>query len=69
MIEGVEVFPLARIQDERGMVMHMLRADDPHFQNFGEIFFSVIYPGAIKAWHLHSRMTINYAVVEGDIKL
>jgi len=69
MIEGVQVFPLKRIQDERGMVMHMLRADEPHFEAFGEIYFSVIYPGIIKAWHLHSRMTINYAVVEGNIKL
>jgi dTDP-4-dehydrorhamnose 3,5-epimerase len=69
VIEGVEIFPLSRIQDERGLVMHMLRADDPHFQRFGEIYFSVIYPGAIKAWHLHARMTINYAVVDGNIKL
>lgn len=69
MIDGVEVFPLRRIQDERGMVMHMLRADDKHFSGFGEIYFSVVYPGVIKAWHLHSRMTINYAVVDGNIKL
>ena len=69
MIEGIEVFPLRRIQDERGMVMHMLKASDPHFQKFGEIYFSIIYPGVIKAWHLHSRMTINYAVVMGNIKL
>src|SRR5204862_49041 len=46
-----------------------VNADDPHFQRFGEIYFSVVYPGAIKAWHLHSRMTINYAVVDGNIKL
>jgi len=69
MIDGVEIFPLKRIQDERGMVMHMLRADDPHFESFGEIYFSVIYPGVVKAWHLHARMTINYAVVDGNIKL
>lgn len=69
MIEGVEMFPLKRIQDERGMVMHMLKNSDPHFQRFGEIYFSVIYPGVTKAWHLHSRMTINYAVVAGNIKL
>jgi dTDP-4-dehydrorhamnose 3,5-epimerase len=69
MIEGVEILPLKRIQDERGMVMHMLKATDPHFQQFGEIYFSVIHPGVIKAWHLHSRMTINYAVVCGNIKL
>lgn len=69
MIAGVEIVPLLRIQDERGFVMRMLRADDPHFTTFGEIYFSVIYPGVIKGWHLHSRMTINYAVVEGNIKL
>lgn len=69
MIDGVRILPLRRIQDERGLVMHMLRADDPHFECFGEIYFSVIYPGIIKGWHLHSRMTINYAVVDGDIKL
>lgn len=69
MIEGVAIYPLRRIQDERGMVMHMLRADDPHFEGFGEVYFSVVYPGIIKGWHLHSRMTINYAVVDGNIKL
>lgn len=69
MIDGVKIFPLKRIQDERGMVMHMLRADAPHFEGFGEIYFSVIYPGIIKGWHLHEKMTINYAVVDGTIKL
>src|SRR5881396_2272649 len=69
MIVGVEIFQLKRIQDERGIVMHMLRSDDAHFQRFGEIYFSVIFPGIIKGWHLHSRMVINYAVVEGNIKL
>jgi dTDP-4-dehydrorhamnose 3,5-epimerase len=69
MIAGVEIYPLKRIQDERGVVMHMLKHTDSHFQKFGEIYFSVIYPGVIKAWHLHSIMTINYAVVAGNIKL
>jgi len=68
-IDGVVIHSLRRIPDERGVVMHMLRADDPHFVGFGEIYFSVIFPGVIKAWHLHSRMTINYAVVVGNIKL
>jgi dTDP-4-dehydrorhamnose 3,5-epimerase len=68
-IEGVEIFPLLRFPDERGVVMRMLRADDPHFTGFGEIYFSVIYPGIVKGWHVHSQMTINYAVVDGNIKL
>lgn len=49
--------------------MHMLRRDDPHFEKFGEIYFSVVYPDMIKGWHLHTRMTLNYAVVSGMIKL
>lgn len=69
MIKDVSVFPLRRIPDERGAIMHMLRADDPHFERFGEIYFSMVYPGAIKAWHVHTRMTLNYAVVAGMIKL
>jgi dTDP-4-dehydrorhamnose 3,5-epimerase len=69
VIDGVAVRPLKQIPDERGKVMHMLRADAPHFERFGEIYFSVVYPGAIKGWHLHKRMTLNYAVVSGAIKL
>jgi dTDP-4-dehydrorhamnose 3,5-epimerase len=68
MIEGVLVKPLSQIADERGKVMHMLRADDPHFEQFGEIYFSVVYPGVVKGWHLHKEMTLNYAVVSGMIK-
>jgi dTDP-4-dehydrorhamnose 3,5-epimerase len=69
MIEGVEVFPLRRIVDERGSVMHMLRADAEHFQSFGEIYFSTVNPGAIKGWHIHREMTLNYACVAGMVKL
>ena len=68
MIEGVSVTPLRQIFDERGRVMHMLREDSPAFERFGEIYFSCTHPGAIKAWHLHKRMTLNYAVVFGEIK-
>ena len=69
MINGVSVHPLRRIPDERGMVMHMLRRDDPWFQQFGEIYFSTVYPGIVKGWHVHKRMTLNYAVVSGMTKL
>lgn len=69
MIEGVKIIPLKRICDERGTIMHMLRNDDAHFEQFGEIYFSTVYPGAIKGWHIHHQMTLNYAVVTGSIKL
>lgn len=69
MIDGVLIHPLRQIPDERGKIMHMLRVDDPHFERFGEIYFSVVYPGVIKGWHIHRVMTLNYAVVSGTIKL
>jgi len=68
-IEGVKVIPLVRIPDERGTVMHMLRADDPHFLGFGEIYFSTVYKNVVKGWHRHSEMTLNYACIFGRIKL
>jgi dTDP-4-dehydrorhamnose 3,5-epimerase len=49
MIDGVEIFPLRQIVDERGKVMHMLRADDEHFQGFGEIYFSTVNPARSRA--------------------
>jgi dTDP-4-dehydrorhamnose 3,5-epimerase len=69
MISGVNLIPLKKIPDERGLVMHMLRNDDPHFIQFGEIYFSVIYPGIIKGWHLHKYITLNYAIIVGMVKL
>ena len=69
LIDGVKIIPLKKIPDERGMIMHMLRVDDPHFKKFGEIYFSVVFPNVIKGWHVHKKMTLNYAVVSGMIKL
>ena len=69
MIEGVQIIPLRQIADDRGKVMHMLRADSPYFNSFGEIYFSTVLPGVVKAWHFHKKMILNYAVPIGMIKL
>jgi dTDP-4-dehydrorhamnose 3,5-epimerase len=68
-IDGVQITPLRRIADERGAILHMLREDSPAFERFGEIYFSAVYPGVVKGWHIHKRMTLNYAVPVGMIKL
>jgi dTDP-4-dehydrorhamnose 3,5-epimerase len=68
-IQGVLVVPRKKLIDDRGGIFHMLRKDDPEFQKFGEIYFSKIHPGVIKAWHHHSLMTLNYFVVLGSIQL
>jgi dTDP-4-dehydrorhamnose 3,5-epimerase len=69
MIDGIIVTPLRQIHDERGKVMHMLRETDSHFERFGEVYFSWIYPNVLKAWHKHNAMIMNYAVPVGAIKV
>tara|TARA_B100000242_G_scaffold246059_1_gene186610 strand:- start:1062 stop:1505 length:444 start_codon:yes stop_codon:yes gene_type:complete len=68
-IEGVKITPLKIISDDRGSVMHMMRNDSKVFDKFGEIYFSTIFKGKIKAWHLHKEATLNYACVYGEVKL
>lgn len=68
-INGVIIKKLSKIPDERGAVYHMLKKEDELFESFGEIYFSTVYHGAIKGWHLHKKMVLNYSVVSGMIKL
>jgi dTDP-4-dehydrorhamnose 3,5-epimerase len=69
MIEGVKITKLKQISDNRGKIMHMLRCDWPIFNSFGEIYFSTINFGTIKAWHLHKEATLNYACIKGKVNL
>lgn len=69
MIDGVVISPRKIIPDDRGKVLHMLKATDPEFERFGEIYFSQCHPGIVKGWHLHHEMIINYVVPVGMIKL
>lgn len=69
LIDGVFVRGLRVIPDERGKVMHMLRANAPHFTKFGEVYFSVINPGVVKGWKQHKKMTQNFAVPVGQMEL
>ena len=47
----------------------MLRSDDPGFERFGEIYFSSISKGIIKAWRRHRASTSNLAVPIGAVRL
>jgi len=69
MSERVVLHPLRQFPDDRGCVLHMLRSSDPYFERFGEIYFSTIRRSAIKAWHRHTRKTVNFAVPIGKIRL
>jgi dTDP-4-dehydrorhamnose 3,5-epimerase len=69
MIDGVLIQPLKVLGDERGKVMHMVRQDSGFFEQFGEVYFSMVNAGIVKGWKKHLKMTQHIAVPVGNIKL
>lgn len=69
MIDGVKVKDLSVIPDDRGYLMEMLRSDDPEFQQFGQVYMTVVYPGVVKAWHYHKKQTDHFVCVAGMAKV
>jgi dTDP-4-dehydrorhamnose 3,5-epimerase len=69
MIDGVIVKKLRAIPDERGMLMEMLRRDDPFFEQFGQCYLTTAYPGVVKAWHYHKKQTDHFTVIRGMAKV
>ncbi len=69
MIHEVTIKPLRKIPDERGTIMKMQESSDAEFKGFGEVYFSAVYPGVVKGWHMHPHTWLNYCVVSGMIKL
>ena len=69
MIDGVKLKDLRVMADERGMLMEMLRSDDPDFQRFGQVYITSVYPGVVKAWHCHEKQTDHFVCVSGMAKV
>jgi dTDP-4-dehydrorhamnose 3,5-epimerase len=68
-ISGVTVAGLKRFPDKRGVVMPIMKATDPAFTGFAEVYCSSIYPGKVKGWHMSENTTVHYVVVKGMIRL
>ena len=68
-VDGVVILPLKIITDERGSVLHMLKSHEPLFDKFGEIYFSEILSGAVKAWKKNKKLSQNLTVPVGMVNL
>jgi len=68
LIDGVSLTPLRIIEDARGAVLHMVRAGAATPTGIGEVYFSAINPGIVKAWKRHHRMVQRLAVPVGRVK-
>lgn len=70
-IEGVEIIPLRRFNDDGGSMTELGRLDDGLHQlvpgfTARQINYSVMEPLAIKAFHLHERQTDVWFVPPSD---
>ena len=65
MIHGVQVKPLKVLPDDRGFLMEMLRADEPLFEGFGQVYLTGCSRGVAKAWHYHRKQTDHFVCVWG----
>lgn len=71
-LEGVRVYELNILPDERGFFGEVLRQD---WQNFidewiTQVNVSYSYPGIVRAWHRHLRGQVDYfLVLKGAMKI
>ena len=72
-LEGVKVYELKIIPDERGFFAEALRQDWGEFINGEWVVqanLSYSYPDIVRAWHKHERGQIDYfLVVKGAMKI
>ena len=66
-LADIIVTPFMRIPTAGGDVMHALKNSDNGFNGFGEVYFSWVERGTIKAWKCHQHMTLNLVVPLGEI--
>jgi len=66
-LEDIIVTPLKRIPTLGGDILHALKETDLGFSGFGEVYFSWVKQGAIKAWKCHKNMTLNLVVPIGEV--
>lgn len=65
-ISGCVLLSRNILRDQRGSVMHGLRASEGAYP-IGEVYFSTVMPNVVKAWHLHHRMELRYLCVYGRV--
>ncbi len=70
MIDGVGLKSLETHRDERGFFREIIRVKDDFFEEgFGQGSHSLMYPGVIKAWHIHKQQTDWWYVGTGVLKI
>ena len=66
-VQDINIHRLKKIDLPGGGVLRGLRKSDQDYIGFGEAYFSQVDFGAIKAWKLHTKMTMNIMVPIGEV--
>ncbi len=70
MIKGVMIKELVTNRDERGFFREIIRVTDDFFgEGFGQWSHSLMYPGVVKAWHVHKIQVDWWYVATGVLKV
>lgn len=69
LLNSIIVTPLRRIPTTGGDVLKVFTKEDTGFVAFGEAYFSIINPGAVKGWKRHREMTLNLVVPSGKVRV
>lgn len=70
MIAGVEIKKLSRHSDERGYFEEIIRVTDEFFkEGFGQLSYSHVHQGVVKAWHLHKVQSQWTCILKGSAKI
>ena len=59
---------LKKISTDGGQVLHALKSSENVFKKFGEVYFSSVEKNIVRAWKLHTEMTLNLIVPIGMVK-
>ncbi len=65
---NISIQKLTKINVEGGDVFHAIKKSEDSYDDFGELYFSWIDPGYIKAWKRHKVMKLNLVVPYGLVK-
>ena len=68
MIKGVHYIKNSIHADERGFLQEVLHKDETFNVKFGQLNYTYVRQGVIKAWHMHQIQTDYWFVIDGALK-
>ena len=69
MKENFLISDLKRIKHKDGDLIKGLSRASAQYAGFGESYYSCVKQGKIKAWRLHTQITNNMVIVQGELNV